>query len=184
MSQIYKSLASGPTPPAIPTQFTADDTTTAVPVANNLNVFSRDTTDNNVNGVQTTADPDAGDNLYLELTNRIRGTATTTDSVTLTQVASFSLGAAPATYLFEHRLIAFNATQSISAGYNIFQVYRTDGVTATKISGAPGIIAEETDMINGLSQFTSSGNNVVVNVQGINADTIRWYLLSTYIKVV
>lgn len=38
MSQIIKSLVSGPVPPAVPTQFTTD-AGIAVPVANNINVF-------------------------------------------------------------------------------------------------------------------------------------------------
>ena len=39
MSQIYKSSASGPAPPTVPTQFTTDDGSKAIPAANNLNVF-------------------------------------------------------------------------------------------------------------------------------------------------
>ena len=38
MSQIIKSLVSGPVPPAVPTQFTTDSGI-AVPAGNNLNVF-------------------------------------------------------------------------------------------------------------------------------------------------
>lgn len=185
MSQIIKTLTSGgPIPPNIPTTFQAQNNGvpdgSATPALNTINFNATDVTTNNVTGIEVTA---SGSTVTYELTNRIHGTATTTDDTTLTQVLSFSLGATPSTYLFEHRLVAFNDTQDISAGYHIFQVYRTDGITATKISGAPGIIAEETDMTNGLSQFTESGNNIVVNVMGINTDTIRWYALTTYIKV-
>src|SRR3546814_11782108 len=40
-------------------------------VGNNLNLLSRDT-DNNNNGIQTTADPNGGDDFFIELTNRVQ----------------------------------------------------------------------------------------------------------------
>lgn len=185
MSQVYKILTSaGPTPPAIPTQFTADDATIAVPTSNNLNVFSRDTTDSNDNGVQTTADPNGDDNLYLELTNRIIGTATTTDAATPVQVYSFNLGATPATYLFEVRLIAYNVTDGLSAGYTSFRTTKTDGAAATDISATPGIVSEETTMTGVLAVNSVSGNNLLLTVNGLLGKTIHWKALTTYIMVV
>ena len=67
MSQIYKSLASGPTPPAIPDQFTVDVNGPAVPVANNLNLYGRDSTSNDLDGIRTNNDPNGSDTVYIEL---------------------------------------------------------------------------------------------------------------------
>jgi len=185
LSQIYKPLTSaGPIPPIIPTQFTADDGNIAIPAANNLNVFSRDTNANNNNGVQTTADPNLSDNLYLELTNRITGTATTTDAATPVVLTSFALGAAPATYILEIRIIAYNVTDALSAGYTSTSVIRTTGAAASEITANPGIIGEEGTMTGVTVSNFISGNTVETSVQGLLGKTINWLALTTYIKVI
>jgi len=185
LSQIIKTLTSGgPIPPNIPTTFQGQNSGvndgSAVPAANIINFNATSVTTNNTSGIEVAA---SGNTVTYELTNRINGSATTTDGVTVTTLYTFSLGATPGTYLFEHRLVGYNSTDSLGTGYHIFQVYRTDGATATKISGAPGIIAEEGAMTAVLTQFTSSGNNIVVQVTGIAGKTIDWYGLTTYIKV-
>jgi len=63
MSQIYKPLTStGPIPPNIPTQFTTDDMTVAVPALNNINVF---TPGNGTDGIATSA---SGSTITITLT--------------------------------------------------------------------------------------------------------------------
>src|SRR5574338_1329814 len=106
MSQFFIESTAAPPPPVVPTQFTTDDGTIAIPVANNLNALSRDTTADNPNGIQTTADPNNGDNLYTELTNRLQGTGTTVGAVT-TDIFTFDLGAAPGTYIIDCNIAAF-----------------------------------------------------------------------------
>jgi hypothetical protein len=64
--------------PSVPTNFTTDDSTVAVPVANNINIFSNDTIDNNINGIQTTA---SGDSVFIELTNRVSFAQETSDGI-------------------------------------------------------------------------------------------------------
>lgn len=182
MSQIYKSLASGPTPPAIPTQFT-DDIGISVPDSNNLNVLGAESSTNNNNGIFTEADPNPGDNLYVTLSNRITGTATTTDNVTPQQIYSFDLGGTAANYLFEVRLVAYNITDGLGAGYTSYRTVKTDGATATNISATPGFISEESTMLDVLAVNSTSGNSILLTVTGLAGKTIRWKALTTYIMV-
>lgn len=60
MSQIYKSLASGPVPPAIPTSFVTDDGT-VIAAANVVNV-------NGGAGVKVIANPDLSNNMVINVT--------------------------------------------------------------------------------------------------------------------
>jgi hypothetical protein len=177
------SSTAGPSPPVVPTQFTTDNGSIAIPVANNLNVLSNDTTDNNSNGIQTRAVAPNSDNLYVQLTNRITGTATTTDAVTTQTVYTFDMGATPATYLFEVRVVGYNVTNSLSAGYTSYRTVKTDGTTGTLISANPGIISEEGAMTGVLVTNGLSGNNLTLTVMGYNGDTIHWEALTSYIKV-
>ncbi len=179
MSQIYKSIASGPIPPAIPDQFTADDGTIAIPVANNLNLLSRDTTDNNINGIQTTVDPNNGDDFFVELTNRITGTLTTNDDSTQT-LYTFPMGATPGTYLFSTKVVAYNITDSISAGYSSERCVRTDGAAGTLISAQSGLIAEEGAMSSTSAINDISGNNAILSVSGLVGKEIHWLAITTY----
>jgi len=183
MSQISRIINAGVMPPVVPLQFTADDATIGVPAANNFNLFSNDTSDNNSNGIQTTTVANGSDNHYTQLTNRITGTATTTDNSTPQTLTSFNLGATPSTYILEIRIIAFNVTDGLSAGYTSTSTIRTDGAAGTEISANPGIISEETTMVDVIVQNQITGNNVETIVTGLNLKTINWAALTTYIKV-
>lgn len=181
MSQITK-LASGVIPPVIPTSFITDDGT-AIPAANILNVNAIDSTENNDNGHLTRANPNLGDNLEIVLTNRVTGTATTTDAVTPQTLTSFSLGATPGTYLYQIQIVAYNVTDSLSAGYTSTSVLRTDGATVTEVNATPGLIAEESTMEDVVVQNQISGNSAETVVTGLAGKTINWKALNTYIMV-
>lgn len=176
------NTAAGPVPPTVATQYVTDINSPAIPAANTLNVPGNQVTFSNDHGVQT--DGSSGSNtLTVQLTNRIFGTATTTDGVTQTQVFSFALGASAGTYLFTINIIAYNRTSSLSAGYVDFAVIRTTGAAGSLILNQPAVLIEEGAMSGTAVTPTISGNNFVLDVVGLAASTIDWKALVTYIVV-
>jgi len=178
------NTSSGPSPPAVPTQFTADDATIAVPVANNLNVFARDTTEDNPNGIQTTADPNGSANLYVELTNRLVGDGATTGGIFASlDLVTFDLGAIPATYFFSFDVVAFNAATGAGTGRVIYTTFRTNGAAATVIGDSDSIA--HTDFSFSLSSvfMTTSGNNAILRVEGLLPISANWHAVGYYVRV-
>lgn len=178
MSQIYKDLTSGPVPPAVPTQFTADDATIAIPAANNLNVFSRDTTDNNVNGIQTTADPNLSDNLFVELTNRLQGTVSTSGAASGT-IITFT-PTVIGSYSIEYRISVYNETSLLGAGYSLFGAIRFDGVNSIICDIFDEIINEEGTMTNLDIAVSVAGANVLLVGTGYVGQEINWAAVGLY----
>ena len=177
MSQIIKNLASGPVPPAVPTSFVTNVNSPSVPIANVENIFGGSISTNNINGIQT--DGSSGSNtLTIQLTNRITGSATTTDGTTVVNLYSLPLGATPGTYLFFTRVVAYNITDAIGAVYTSYRGVRTTGAAAVLINASESLVGEEgsfteSEVVNGIS-----GNNSVITVQGIAGKTIDWYVLT------
>jgi len=192
VSQIFKDMSSGPVPPAVPTSFTTDvrdnSTTspgTAIPALNILQVLGSDTTQNNDNGIRTDANPNNGNVLYVELTNRMTGTASTVGAVTA-DIITFSLGASTAVYRFNF-LVAGRDTAGAAVGqgvgYTIDGSARTDGAAATIIS-TPDIDADEDTAIMGsLISFIASDNNIIVRATGVAGETISYNAVGTYVVV-
>ncbi len=177
MSQIYKSLTSGPVPPAVPTSFVTDVNSPAIPVANILDVFGNDTTVNNVNGIQT--DGSSGSNiLTIQLTNRLQGTVTTVGAVTsaLVTFTPTVIG----TYAIEFRVGAYNTTSTLGAGYSVFGSARFDGVNSNLCGTADRIVNEEGLMSSANVTFTVSGANILLNAVGYAAQTINWSAVGLY----
>lgn len=186
MSQIYKSPAAGPVPPSVPTSFVTQDGT-AVPALNILLVNGFDSSENNDNGIITKGGvigTGTSNEMDIVLTNRITGTATTTDAATTQNLYTFPLGATPATYLLEVQVIGYNATDALSAGYTSSRVLKTDGITATLINTSLGIVAEEGAMTGVLVANGVSGNNATLDVNGLIGKTIRWSALTTYMRII
>lgn len=182
MSQIFTRTTSGNLPPSVPTQFTADDATVGVPTGNNFNLFSRDTTDNADNGIQTTTDANGSANHYTELTNRATGTVTTADA-TLTTIITLPLGATPGTFYVYGNVQAYDTTTPSSAAFSFSGGYRTDGAAATELGTefhdtfqeAPLSTAPSADI-----SLSTSGNNVIVSVNGQIGLTVNWNALLEY----
>ncbi len=120
---------------------TGDDSVAVPPTANNIFLVGGTTSVNNTNGIVTSGNAGTSTET-INLSNRITGTATTTDAATPVVLTSFALGATPATYLLEIRIIAYNVTDALSAGYTSTSTIRTTGAAASEIDAAPGIISE------------------------------------------
>jgi len=181
LSQIYKPLtSSGPIPPIIPTQFTADDATVAIPAANNLNVLSRDTTENNNNGIQTTADPNASDNLYIELTNRISVTATTSDGGGQTQAVTVFTPNNGTALNFECNFIGYDAINNEAAGGDQQGLARKSGGVVT-IIGTNDSFDQSDAGLNAVDwNVIASGADLQAQFVGIAGRTITWKATFTY----
>lgn len=165
MSQYYRKTTAST--PAVATQFTADDATVAIPAANNLNVLARGTTDDRAsNGVQTTADPNNGDNLYIELTNRVYGTASVTGAVT-GDIITFDLGGDAAVYRFHLHVTGRDTSSGDGVGYSLFGSIRTDGAAATVIDTAFQDADEDASLGAAQMAFVASGNNMVLRATGV-----------------
>lgn len=170
------NIAAGPVGPTVPTQFTADDATVAVPAANNLNVFTNDTTANNDNGIRSTA---AGSTMTIQLTNRATGTVTTANN-TPTTILTFPLGATPGVYMFEGNIVAFDVTDTAGGAYSFVSGFRTTGAAGTEISTEFKDVFEEAAMAAADFSIAASANNFVLTVTGITAKTIDWNAYLTF----
>lgn len=63
MSQFYQGTTAGSLPPSVPTQFTTDDASVAIPSGNNINIF---TSGNGTDGIMTSA---SGSTITITLTS-------------------------------------------------------------------------------------------------------------------
>lgn len=168
------------TPPvSYANQYTADDATIAIPTSHNLNVLSRDNRDNNVNGIQTTADPNGSANLYVELTNRVRGNVTTTDA-TPTTIITDVLSATPGVYEITGSVIGYNTTDTLGVSFAVTSGVRSTGAASIEIGTEITSNFKEVGMVNTNVTITVSGNDILVNVIGLAGKTINWDALFTY----
>lgn len=181
MSQIYKSIASGPVPPAVPTQFTTDDGSVAIPVGNNLNVLSRDTTENNANGIQTTADPNGGDDLFLELTNRSKVTATTSDGGGQTQTVTIFTPVAATAIEFDVSFVGYDAGNNEACGGGMEGIARRSGGGVTAIIGTNDTLDEaDAGLITADWNIVTNGTVIQAQFVGIAGRTITWSAVFVY----
>ena len=191
MSQIILNDAAGGSP-SIPTQFTTDDDSVAIPVANNLNIFGAQTAQNNDQGIQTTADPlslippraaDAGDTVYITLTNRQTGVATTADA-TVTEIISFlpDTNGNPGTIYVYGNVVAI-ATSGAGAAYSYSGAFTTDGAILTEISTELHDQFEEVSFVNADVFISTDGTSILIEVQGDVGLTVNWNALLQYRQV-
>lgn len=181
MSQIYKSLTSGPVPPAVPTSFVTDINSPSVPIANVENIIGGFVSTDTSAGIQT--DGSSGSNtITIELTNRLRGTGTTVGLTTIALI-TFPLGATPGTYVIDANISGYEATVPAGAGYSLFGSVRTNGVTAVLVDTPDKIDNAELAISSSEADLTVSGNNAIISVSGSVGFSINWVAVATYVKV-
>lgn len=185
MSQIIVPMTSGNVPPNIPTSFATQDGT-AVPSANVLIVNAFDSTENNSNGIITKGGivgTGTSNEVDVILTNRVTGTATTTDGITPVNVFTFQLGVTPGAYVFTSKLTVFNLTDSLSAGYSSQASVVTNGIAGTLIDTGNFFTSEEAGMETLDLENSVTGNTLQLNVTGLAGKTIHYVALTDFIFV-
>lgn len=177
MSQIYKSLISGPVPPTVPTSFVTDSGT-AVPAANILNVVTPG------GGTQGIATSGSGNTILVTVTdNSLSGTVTTVGATT-GNLITFPLGAIPGTYTFDIKVAGFAvAGGPLGAGYTLVGAVRTTGAAAILLPSQALDSFEEGGLVPSAFSLTVSGNNAVFQVLGTAGTTIDWKGVAEYVFV-
>ncbi len=180
MSQIYKSLVSGPVPPAVATSYVTQNGT-AVPAANILIIDGFDSTENNDNGIITkggVVGTGTANEVDVVITNRLQGTTSTSGAVTA-PIVSFT-PTVIGTYSIEYRVSAYNTTALLGAGYSIFGTARFDGVNSNLCGTPDKITNEEGAMSSANVTMTVSGGAILVNGTGYLAQEINWSAVGLY----
>lgn len=150
--------------------------------AHNINIFGEETSDNNLEGIQTRGDA-PGNTIYVQLTNRLTGAVSTNDA-TPNPIITFALGATPATFIIDGVISAHEGASPAGAGYFFTACVRTDGATATAIGIEFTSEFEEAALMNADVDVGVSGNNLVITVTGIALTAIDWLAQATYARVV
>lgn len=193
MSQAgMNNTSSGPLPPTVPLIFETDQPvgTGTVSATNNIiQILGGYTSDNNVNGIETYANPTGStgsNNIVIDLTNRFQVSGTISD-LGLHIIYAQSLGAIARSYLFQFTLVLFNSTSGLSSGYVINKLIRTDGAAATNITPTDVYEVPEGTMFNVAVGTGAAANSFVVEITGYaigpTTQTIRYNLTGTYTQV-
>ena len=176
MSQIHVPSASEPPPPEVPLQFTTNTNGPAVPVANNLNLYGRETTSNDNDGIRTNNDPNGSATVYVELTNRVSGQVSTTDA-TPTVISTFALSATPGCYTIDGTVTGYS-TGGDGLGIFFSGAIKSDGATATVIGSTN--TSEYKNIAAWDMTISASGNSLLLTVIGAAATNINWDSSYTY----
>jgi hypothetical protein len=174
MSQagVLNSVSSNPLPPTIPTSFLTNSGT-GVPASNQLSITGGTSTDNNLNGIETDANPNLSKFVHVKLTNRATGSITTTDGSTVNLV-TLPLGSTPGVYAISGSICGYIPAASQGGGYFFEGVTRTDGATATEFTGQFTNFQEDSAIQTAFVLAATSGNNFVLEITGIAATSINW----------
>ena len=181
MSQIYKSLISGPVPPSVATSYVTQKGT-AVPSANTLIVFGEQSTENNNSGIIVkggVVGTGTSNEVDVVLTNRVTGQITTSDA-TPTTIITLDMGLSAGVMCLQGTVEAYDITDTAGAVYSFTSGLRTTGGAGIEIATQSEGIFVETSMATATIDINASGNNVVVIVTGIAGKTINWDAFFTY----
>jgi len=192
------NTAAGPVPPTVATQYTTDNGT-AVPALNILDIRGIDSSsafvspntnsgnNNNVNGIVViggATQTGASNRVDVQLTNRIHGSAITTDGATPQALFMFDLGSTAGSFLFVNYLTFYDPVDGIGGSIVAYAYATTNGTfvpAAPNIAGAfdafdPGLGGVVFDM----SFPGGFPNNYVPQVTGVAGKTINFKLITTY----
>lgn len=163
------SVSTTPLPPEVPLQFNTDSGN-AVPAVNVITFTTNDSTTNFDNGITNSG---AGSTVTHTLTNRGTGTVATTDP-TLTTIFTLPAGATPGVYYVYGNIQAFNSTTPAGASFSFTGGFRTTGAAVTELGTEFHDTFQETALSASDIFLTASGNNILLQVQGVAGLNVNW----------
>lgn len=166
------SSSSGPVPPTVATTYT-EDSGTATPAANNLNV-------NGSNGIKTSG---TGSTVTISIQNGITSNTTTTNNETVT-ITSIPLSSSTQVYSFDIRVAAYRTSGGAGAGFNIWGTVRTNGTTASLVGTPDKVVNLDPLLSSANSNLSVSGNNAIITVTGVSAIPMQWGSFSVYVTAI
>jgi len=181
VSQIIKSLLSGPVPPDVPTSFITDDGT-AIPLVNILNVDGLDSIENNNDGIVTRANPDLGNNLEIILTNRISVTAITSDGAGQTQTVTLMTPTNATAIEFNSSFIGYDSANDEAAGGAQEGIARKSAGAVTVIGTNDSFDESDAGLLTVDWDIIASGGDLIARFIGVAGRTIVWRCTFTYIQ--
>lgn len=177
MSQIYKSLASGPTPPSIVTGLVADDvdsattaivqrTPSTVSATASLIVLNGD------NGIETDkmAALTSGATNVLQI-RFTRGIGQTVDAATTTLI---TLGTRTNTVVTMQILVAGKSTDNLGVGGYAIATFKNIAGVVTVVDVLDFIVNGDAGLGAATFGITPSGTNLLITVTGVAGKTINW----------
>jgi hypothetical protein len=123
-------------------------------------------------GLTATGDP-ASNTITWTIDGLTLATAQTIGAVTA-DLVTIPLGATPTTYIIEAKVAGFENTTPAGAAYNLICGARTTGAAASIIGVQDKYNTEDAALVACDGYFTTSGNNIVVQVLGTAGLTVRW----------
>lgn len=185
------SQRTGPVPPIVATSYTTDvrDNTTsgpgtAIPAANVLQIKGNNTIQSNDFGIRTDADPNNGNLVKIELTNRIAATATTDDAPhgqTVTVPLMTTTNGTAQT--FRALISGIDVSNNVSTGAETLGSSRNAGGVCTVI-GTNDVFLEEDAALGATDYVIQSTGALGLEIvfTGIAGRTINWKIVFEYIQ--
>ncbi len=176
MSQIYKNTLS--VPPTIPTQFTADDSTIAVPEANNLNDFTSASVEtNNTRGLQSTA---IGSTMIYQLTNRVSVSTTTSDGAGQTQTVVLITPTNSTSLTFRCLITGYDSADNLSVGGEQIGLVRKLAGTVVVVGTNDTFAESDVALIAADWNVIQTSPTLSIQFIGVAGKTINWRALFDY----
>jgi hypothetical protein len=167
-----------------PIQSITTDDGTAIPVANNIQLFGRDTTEDDDDGIRTNNDPNGSQTIYVELTNRVQGTGTSTAGSNA-DLITFPLSA-NSVYRFNIDVTGKSIAGDFigeGVGYTVFASARRIGGGAVIISSPFQDNDEDTNLTSSTISFIASGNDVILRAVGTATETMIYNAVGYYVVI-
>ena len=176
MSQVYKSLTSGPVPPAVPTTFTTDSGS-AIPALNILNVLANDTIANDTDGLTTQG---AGNTVTVLLTNRVSIDSITSDGAGQTQNIVIMTPTTATSITFRVLVSGYDAINNVAIGGEQIGLVRTLGGVVTVVGTNDTF--DESDAVLGAADWNIISSSPTLSMQfvGLAGRVINWRALFEY----